>query len=1073
MAAGDIIIPDNTITPELLDKIAAEVQNRILSTSKDPGQYEEVDSLTGITSIPVFQQSGSTYKLVRVLLSILKGVDGKEVHLQSTDTHLQWRWTDGMWENLVAWADLKGDPGDTPVFRTSSFGIEWKYESEDETEWKELVTFEVLKLKFSDLTEENIAEFWRGVPDDIMAEFQKPATDAAAEVREQMVQISQDVNRVITETNTAKDAAITAAGNAKSVSDHPGYIGTDYHVYTWDYATGAYNKTDTVLRPEGFSIYRTYQSITAMNADKVNVEEGKFVLINTGSVDDEDTAKLYVKGATDFEYLVDMSGAIGFTGKTPQITIGTVMVGSSASASLSPDGVDDDGNPKFKLNLVIVAGPQGLMPTIEMGTTTTGQPGTDVIATLTPNGQTSDGRDKYLLNLTIPQGMPGSGNVSAVGTGLVAGKSYLFVPGEEDSTDGAFVEYVVPDNFPEAPEDGKTYGRKDGAWSEVVESEEGKGLSTNDFTNAYKDKLSKINFTPTLDHDPGGGDLTYTDEEGEHLFLIGDQVRVSDAEKGYVFWQLYDITVDNKAIWKKAGSGGDMQLTEKLTITLTSNQAQPDAKLNGLIVHVKYGDNDTPLTWSGTAMTTEIPMNMTYRIEFPALAGYAAPETEEYIALAGNTRTVNVSYNTTILTINVSGNQTDKSDLNNLQITLSGSFNKILTYAGQPLVVNVPTSQQLVITPAQIEGYATVAAITKTPVASAESVSFAYNTTIMSITLSSNQGTDATLNAGTNVVVKCGAINKTLTWKGATLTQKIPTGQAYTITPAALSGYKTPATKTGTASGVNMSETMQYQTEVVTVTVTVNTDNSISCSGQKVTINGTEYTYSSPITVKIPFGTSYSVSVNSKAGFTPPDAQSFTANQATRAVTMTYLEIKRGVFILDMDGNLVKRSDWNTSNNSKSVGVAVLTDNCKFVISKVQAANMTWGTYGTEVSGVATTTNTAAAKQDYAGHSNTIAIITIYGSEAPAASYCNMFKFPDKRLACLGSCGQWQEAYNNKAEVDACMSLIGGDAIATDAYHWTSTQYSSTRAWRLYWSNGDVTNGSKSSSYRVRAFAAL
>lgn len=214
MAAGDIIIPDNTITPELLDKIAAEVQNRILSTSKDPGQYEEVDSLTGITSIPVFQQSGSTYKLVRVLLSILKGVDGKEVHLQSTDTHLQWRWTDGMWENLVAWADLKGDPGDTPVFRTSSFGIEWKYESEDETEWKELVTFEVLKLKFSDLTEENIAEFWRGVPDDIMAEFQKPATDAAAEVREQMVQISQKVNETIADTEEARDRADLSANEA-------------------------------------------------------------------------------------------------------------------------------------------------------------------------------------------------------------------------------------------------------------------------------------------------------------------------------------------------------------------------------------------------------------------------------------------------------------------------------------------------------------------------------------------------------------------------------------------------------------------------------------------------------------------------------------------------------------------------------------------------------------------------------------------------------------------------------------------------------------------------------------------
>lgn len=595
----------------------------------------------------------------------------------------------------------------------------------------------------------------------------------------------------------------------------------------------------------------------------------------------------------------------------------------------------------------------------------------------------------------------------------------------------------------------------------------------NNYTNAEKMKLAKINFVPTLDHEPGENDLSFSDSNGEHTFLIGNQARVLDTEKGeFVFWQLYDIA-GGKAVWKKAGSGGDIQLTEKLIITLSSNQAQPDTKLNGLVVHVRYGDNDTPLTWNGAAMTTEIPMNMTYTIEYPALAGYSVPEVEEYIALAGNTRNIEASYNTTILTINVSGNQTDKSDLDNLQITLSGSYNKILTYVGQPLVVNVPTGQQLVITPAQIEGYATVGAVTKTPTASVDTVSFAYNTTIMSITLTSNQGTDATLNAGTNVVVRCGTINKTLIWKGSTLTQKIPTGQAYTITPAALSGYKTPTAKTGTATGTSMSESMQYQTELVTVTV--NTDNSVSCSGQKVTINGTEYTYSNPIAVKIPFGTSYSVSVNGKAGFTSPDAQSFTANQASRSVTMTYLEIKRGIFILDTDGNLVKRADWNTGNNSKAVGVAVLSDNCKFVISTTEnSSNIQWGGYGTTISNIVTTTDTATAKKDYLGSGNTDKIITQLGSgNAPAADYCRGVTFKHGKKGYLGSLGEWQEAYNNKAEIDACMSLIGGTAINTSYYHWTSTQYSSNYSWILRWSDGSVYYGTKYDSTRVRAFAAL
>ena len=63
-----------------------------------------------------------------------------------------------------------------------------------------------------------------------------------------------------------------------------------------------------------FSIYKTYSSIKEMNADKDNVEEGKFVII-ASNVEDVDNSKLYVKGNTDFVYLTDMSGATGMKGE--------------------------------------------------------------------------------------------------------------------------------------------------------------------------------------------------------------------------------------------------------------------------------------------------------------------------------------------------------------------------------------------------------------------------------------------------------------------------------------------------------------------------------------------------------------------------------------------------------------------------------------------------------------------------------------------------------------------------------------------------------------------------------------
>ena len=84
------------------------------------------------------------------------------------------------------------------------------------------------------------------------------------------------------------------------------------------------------------------------------------------------------------------------------------------------------------------------------------------------NGFTPEGRGKYLVDFSIPKGEPGtgSGNIKADVTGVIAGKTYLFQPSGDGSPEGILIEYT-PEPFPEAPQDGKTYGRKDGGWYEV------------------------------------------------------------------------------------------------------------------------------------------------------------------------------------------------------------------------------------------------------------------------------------------------------------------------------------------------------------------------------------------------------------------------------------------------------------------------------------------------------------------------------------------------------------------------------------------------------------------------------
>ena len=178
--------------------------------------------------------------------------------------------------------------------------------------------------------------------------------------------ITSKINAASTATENANDAtsaANTAAQNANTKATEAGRINISIDGTTITITDRNGNTTNSNIKGdigEGFSIYRTYISITAMNADKANVAEGKFVLI-ASNVEDEDNAKLYVRGAENFIFLTDLSGAQGIQGNTPIIQSGTIVTGNS---------------------------------------------GTSVVATLTPNGNDANGNPIYLLNLTIPRGNP-------------------------------------------------------------------------------------------------------------------------------------------------------------------------------------------------------------------------------------------------------------------------------------------------------------------------------------------------------------------------------------------------------------------------------------------------------------------------------------------------------------------------------------------------------------------------------------------------------------------------------------------------------------------------------------------
>lgn len=180
-----------------------------------------------------------------------------------------------------------------------------------------------------------------------------------------------------------------------------------------------------------------------------------------------------------------------------------------------------------------------------------------------------------------------------------------------------------------------------------------------------------------------------------------------------------------------------------------------------------------------------------------------------------------------------------------------------------------------------------------------------------------------------------------------------------------------------------------------------------------------------------------------------------------------------GVFIYDTNGNLTKPEEWNTANNDLAVGVAVIDENCSFIIGKTQSNNnIAWSSklYGTTVSGIKTSATT-----DYVGESNSSIVRGLTSGETNAFNwaYGNTITVNGTTLyGYIGAGGEWYTAYHNRSAINSALNKIDGTAMTTNDY-WTSTQYNSEDAWRLNWSNGSVLDYSKQGGSYARAFYHL
>lgn len=210
-------------------------------------------------------------------------------------------------------------------------------------------------------------------------------------------------------------------------------------------------------------------------------------------------------------------------------------------------------------------------------------------------------------------------------------------------------------------------------------------------------------------------------------------------------------------------------------------------------------------------------------------------------------------------------------------------------WEGEALSFKVPTSLPYTVEYPEVGGYLKPDdPASRTAVAGRlRELTATYNREAVTLSLASNQPSDGQSLLGAEVTVRSGdTVLHTFTWEGDALAFGLAFGTEYAVEVSAIEGYRTPSVRTFTAGQASREVSLEYCTEVVTVTLA--SDDGTDVTGQTVTVNGVSYEYASPVGAKVPFGTEYAVTVSDRDSYTTPAAQTFTAGQASRAVTMTY-----------------------------------------------------------------------------------------------------------------------------------------------------------------------------------------
>lgn len=719
----------------------------------------------------------------------------------------------------------------------------------------------------------------------------------------------EDFGKMLNEVpNAVKDAKQAIKDSKEVLQNLPKIVDGNWYIY--DYVNDTYQDSGINAVGDAFTIVKTYSSVQAMEDDYNNpeVKAGQFVMIDTGNVENEEDSRLYLKGNTEWKFISDLSGAQGIQGLSAyQVAVQHGFEGTEDEWLISLKGDKGETGPKGdkgdtgEKGATGERGPQGLQgekglqgiqgekgepgiqgpvgPKGEQGEPgPKGEPGADGAPGIQgPKGDPGEKGEK---------GDPGSDasvtkqNVEAVLTGDITSHNHdsRYISKSNTGTYTPTADYhpatkkYVDDTVAAVDVTEQISGKADKTYVDSkldtkVDKEEGKGLSSTDFTSAEKSKLARLNgyvvnmadnMVPTAEF----GRITYsfknesTGSNGNTQSKVIQIPAATTSAAGLItaegFNKLTGLPtseeIDQKintaigSVYKVKGSVANYEALPKDNVTIgdvynledtganyVATSTTPDwdklsetVDLNGYLTKTDAASTYQP---KGNYLTS-VPEEYVTETELTA-KGYAttdelvvteAPKDgKQYARQNGTWVEVEAAPKDETVKITVASNQLSDSNINGVTITIAyGGTSKVLTWEGTELTATIPVNTTYTITCSDVTDYAKPQS--QTFIAEAGNIriiTLTYNTTIVTINVTSNH---PELLSNKVDVKLSGYVTKTLSGN-RTYTVKIPTGAQYTIEGTEVSVFSspnfrkwvTPDSITSTANGVAEEKTLMYR----------------------------------------------------------------------------------------------------------------------------------------------------------------------------------------------------------------------------------------------------------------------